>query len=445
MNLTTYEELFLKCIKEGLKSDPKPIEDLMELDEDGFFYLFEEGSRQSLLPVLYEGIRATVFQKNSVKGNEDLRSEKKDWRSEKENLHQESVDSFHKGSLEVGKEILQRISTVERKKTLGMYHLFAEMNRAIQALQESGFSVCVLKGPTVGVFYPMVEYRKSGDIDLWLKDVDAFGEEFERAAAVLEGLGYKKDEKMDSIYHVGFYNSKGLEIELHIALTGEFSNRHLNEVMKGYTESLRKKDFSTVNVLTYEYPTLAKEDLIFYNLLHMLHHFTTKGFGWKFICDWSMMFQKKRSSNEEVALFHLLEEAHLLDFSEAVSLLAVEYMGLKKENVAFLLSGEISKEVVLHLAKELFEAGELGQMDKNRMLRPERGHVFSLCKLFHIQMKKNYPKASKVCLLWIVLWPATLIRFIKNNHTIRKVSTKEVLKEALNRGKTTESLHLYRR
>ncbi|GEM_PF-1139421 len=425
MNLTKNEKLFLKCIREGLKEKPQPVEELFSLDRDGFFWLYEEGKRQSLLPVLYEGIRGSVTAVDSVT--------------------EKVKDSMEENSVKAAKEILQRISQKERSKTLGMYHLYAEMNRAVEALKKAGFSICVLKGPTVGAFYPMVEYRKSGDIDLWLKDVADFDENFERAAAVLNQLGYVKDEKMDSRYHRGFCNSEGLEIELHIALTGEFSNRHLNSVMKGYTESLREKEFATVKVLGYEYPTLTGEDLIFYNLLHMLHHFTTKGFGWKFICDWSMMFQKKRSSKEEVALFHLLEDSRLLDFAEAVSLLAVEYLGLEKENVGFLISGEISEDVVLNVAKELFVAGELGQNNKNRMLRPERAHVFALFKLFHQQMKKNYPKASKVFLFWIVLWPATLIRFIQNNHSIRKVSTKEVLKEALNRGKTTESLHLYRR
>lgn len=407
LSLTKNETLFLNCIREGLKDHPQVVEELLHLDRDGASYLFEEGKRQSLLPILYEGMQG----------------------SDSEEI----------------KEILYMISQYERPRTLGMYHLYAEMHRTVEALETAGFSVCVLKGPTVGAFYPMVEYRKSGDIDLWLRDVADFDENFERAAAVLYQLGYVKDEKMDSRYHVGFRNKKGLEVELHIALTGEFSNRHLNSVMKDYTKELRKKALFTVEVLTYQYPTLAGEDLIFYNLLHMLQHFTTKGFGWKFICDWSMMFQEKRSSKEEVALFHLLEESHLLDFAEAVSLLAVEYLGLNKENVSFLLSGEITEDVVLNLAKELFVAGELGQNNKNRMLRPERANVFALFHLFHLQMKKNYPKASKVFLLWIVLWPATLIRFIRNNHHIRKVSTKEVLKEALNRGKTTGSLHLYRR
>ncbi len=407
LSLTKNETLFLNCIREGLKDQPQVVEELRHLDRDGASYLFEEGKRQSLLPILYEGIQGSVSEET--------------------------------------KDILYMISQYERPRTLGMYYLYAEMNRTVEALKMAGFLVCVLKGPTVGAFYPMVEYRKSGDIDLWLKDVEEFDEHFDRAAAVLHQLGYVKDEKMDSRYHVGFRNEKGLEVELHIALTGEFSNRHLNSVMKDYTKELRKKALSTVEVLTYQYPTLAGEDLIFYNLLHMLQHFTTRGFGWKFICDWSMLFQEKRSSKEEVALFHLLEDSHLLDFAEAVSLLAVEYLGLNKENVSFLISGEITEDVVLNLAKELFVAGELGQNNKNRMLRPERANVFALFHLFHLQMKKNYPKASKVFLLWIVLWPATLIRFIQNNHSIRKVSTKEVLKEALSRGKTTESLHLYRR
>nr|MCR5544911.1 nucleotidyltransferase family protein [Lachnospiraceae bacterium] len=304
----------------------------------------------------------------------------------------------------------------------------------------------VLKGSTVGSFYPMPEYRKSGDIDLWLRDICTFDEEFEKAAAILERRGYQRDEKMDSRYHVGFVNSLGLEVELHIKLTGDFSNQNVNDRVEDFTKEVRQKTPGIVRVLdTYEFPSLEGADLIFYNLLHMLHHFTTKGFGWKFICDWAMMFQQEKSSDERIRLFSLLEQARLLDFAEAVSLLAVNYMGLDRTRVEFLISGQISENVILHMAEEIFEAGEFGTRDHTRMLRPESSSIFGLVKLFHLQMKKNYPMASKCFLLWIVLWPATLVKFMYNNKHVRNVSTLDVVKEAKKRGKTTESLNLYKR
>lgn len=420
MMMEENKRIFLKCIKEGLGESPSCVEELFGCGAEDFSCFFEEGKRQSLLSLLYRSVEATITAKDeAVPVSEE-------W--------EEMVEEF-----------LGRISREELPKTLGAYHLYAKMNEAVLTLENAGFLVCVLKGPTVGVFYEMPEYRKSGDIDLWLRDVDVFDERFEKAAAVLSGLGYQKDEKMDSLYHAGFVNNEGLEIELHIFLTGEFSNKNLNRMLENYTKELRKKPFGATEVLGYSFPTLEGEDLVFYNLLHMLHHFTTKGFGWKFICDWSMMFREKHPSVEENALFQLLEEARLLDFAEAVSLLAVNYMGLNKENVDFLISGEISDEVVSILADELFVAGELGTVDKNRMLRPEGANVFSMAKLFHLQMKKNYPKASKIFLFWIVLWPATMIRFIRNNHTIRKVSTKAVLKEAMRQGKKTKNFRLYQR
>ena len=95
------------------------------------------------------------------------------------------------------------------------------------------------------------------------------------------------------------------------------------------------------------------------------------------------------------------------------------------------------------LAKEVFSSGELGNADGARMLRSGDGSLWSLFLTFHSQMKKNYPDASKVLLIWPLLWAMTLARFIYNNKHIRKVSTKDVLKEARSRGKSTEGIKLF--
>ncbi len=411
VSLSNNQRVFLQLIKEGLKEYPGFVKEVKKADKTDFMYFYEEGKRQSLQAILYNGLEACAD-----KGIEDA------------------------------EQILKRISSEEVNRTLGTYHLYQETDRVVKALENAGLSVVVLKGSTVGSFYEMPEYRKSGDIDLWLKDVDSFNHRFNEAAAVLEDMGYQKDESMDSLYHVGFKNSLGLEVELHIKLTGEFSNKKLNSIVEEFTSSLRNKKIGIVRILDcYEFPSLEGADLIYYNLLHMLHHFTTKGFGWKFICDWAMMFKEDLPSETKIALFQLLENSKLLDFAEAVSLLAVNYLGLEKEKVEFLISGSISDEVIVHMAVDIFEAGEFGSDNKGSMLRPENANLFGMVKLFYQQVKKNYPRAYKVIPLWIVLWPATLFKFMYNNKHIRNVSTTDVLKNAKNRGKTTERLNLYKR
>ncbi len=409
-SLTYREKVFLKFIKEGLQETPQPI-DLGELSREDCVYLCEEGQRQSLQAVLYHGMEESAGDDESIL-----------W------------------------DVMDLISKEEIKKTLATYSLYKEMNGVVNLLEKEGFSVVVLKGPTVGAFYPMPEFRKSGDVDLWLLDVDAFDERFEGAAGLLEKRGYLRDKETDSIYHVGFCNHQGLEVELHIKPTGTFQNQNLNRVVEEFAASVREKPMERVEILNrYEFPTLSGADLLYYNLLHMLHHFTTKGFGWKFVCDWAMMLKEKQSRKVEQELYVLLEKSRLLDFAETISLLAVEYLGLDRKNVEFLISGEVTTQMVFHLARELFAAGELGREDKYRMLRPENASWISMAKLFHLQMKKNYPKASMFFVFWPALWLATFFRFSKNNRRLRGVSTIEVLKEAKHRGKMTESLILFKR
>ncbi len=405
--LTKEQTLFLKLIREGLQPSPSPLREVKEATRKELQYCFVESSRQSLRPILYNGLEASVSA----------------------------------GATEA-EEWLDLISADEVPRTMSAYKLYKECDHVIGELKKEGIPVVMLKGATLGALYEMPEYRKSGDIDLFLQEET----DVKRAAEVMQRLGYHQDEDSDCDYHVGFRIRRGPEVELHTKLTGEFPEKRLNQAVKRFTERMRKKAAGEVSVLGfYTFPTFQGADLIYYNLLHMLHHFTTKGFGWKFICDWSMMFKNGLKKEEQRVLYRRLEESRLLDFAEAVSLLSVKYLGLQKDHVEFLLSGEIPEGIIDQMAEELFDAGELGTGDQSRMLRAEDSSLAGMVKLFHTQMKRNFPGGSKVILLWPLLWLLTLVKFIYNNRFLRHVSTLDVIKSAGKRGGGKNRLKLYRR
>jgi hypothetical protein len=61
---------------------------------------------------------------------------------------------------------------------------------------------------------------------------------------------------------------------------------------------------------------------------------------------------------------------------------------------------------------------------------------------FHHQTQLNYPKACGIFLCWPVLWLLTLLKFLKNNRTVRHVSTRDLLKKAGERSELRKKMGL---
>ena len=93
--------------------------------------------------------------------------------------------------------------------------------------------------------------------------------------------------------------------------------------------------------------------------------------------------------------------------------------------------------------KEILEAEEFGGSDKNRMVMLEGTGLWAYVKEFHHQMHLNFPRAGKCFLLWPALWLITLVRFLRNNRTIRGTSAGEILREAHRRSDLIKKLKLF--
>jgi hypothetical protein len=64
---------------------------------------------------------------------------------------------------------------------------------------------------------------------------------------------------------------------------------------------------------------------------------------------------------------------------------------------------------------------------------------------FHHQMKLNFPKVSKIFLIWPILWIVTFVRFMVNNKKVRNVKLSAVVTKAGERGKLNRKLGLFSR
>ena len=92
---------------------------------------------------------------------------------------------------------------------------------------------------------------------------------------------------------------------------------------------------------------------------------------------------------------------------------------------------------------EIFEAEEFGRSSSDRMVTLRGTKLTDYIREFHHQMKLTYPKACKIIVLYPVLWVMTLCGFIHRNRTLRKVSGRQILKNAKKRGQLTEQMRLF--
>lgn len=324
------------------------------------------------------------------------------------------------------------------------YRLLMLDRYVINTLQEHGIDAILLKGCGTATWYPVPELRKSGDVDLLLKNE----EEALKALQILVENGFTEVKEQLSQHHVVCDSPDHIEIELHTALADPFdsekANQFLTECQKEYFA--HRRDVDTMGVT---FRLTADAYHAFYLLLHMLHHYLRAGFGIKLLCDWVVFWAKDLSDQEKQTFLRLVQGSGTLGFAQMMTKVCVRYLGMKEENMCFLfdVNGEskFGEKVDWpgELMSEIFEAEEFGRSSSDRMVTLRGTKLTDYIREFHHQMKLTYPKACKIIVLYPVLWVMTLCGFIHRNRTLRKVSGRQILKNAKKRGQLTEQMRLF--
>ena len=306
-------------------------------------------------------------------------------------------------------------------------------------LQKNGIRSLVLKGVATAAFYPTPELRKAGDVDLWIADLA----EFERAVELLKSEGFAVCGTQTALHHTELSNAEGIVVELHCSLAEPFeskkANRFLDEFQKEFGRHTQTDLSWGISVMR---PTDAYH--AFYLVLHMLQHFLRAGFGLKFLCDWVVFWNRDVSEREKETFLRLIKESGTERFVAVLTAACVRDLGLPAERVLFLQKcGYVPQEEITLFMEEVFAAGEFGHDGQHRMVAMRGTGIFAYVREFHHQMHLNYPNAGRVFLCWPVLWAATLIRFYHNNHALRGVRGRDVLKEAGKRSRLIRKMNLF--
>ncbi len=306
-------------------------------------------------------------------------------------------------------------------------------------LADNNVTSVVLKGASAARYYPSPFLRKSGDIDILAGD----GENFECARRLIKGYGYIEKAHQHSQHHAEFVSDEGITIELHRMLAEPFDNQDMNAYMKKLADDMltgRK----IAEIMGYQIPVCARAQEAYYLLVHMLQHFLRSGFGIKLLCDWVVFWNECDDEDVRRDFVKMASESGILGFASMVTAVCVEYLGLKKENTAFVAYQDCAKQDVRLFMKEILAAEEFGKSANDRMVVMRGNSPADYMREFHHQMQLNNPKHANRVIMWPYLWVKTLVVFVHNNRNLRRVSTLEVMKKAHARSRIVKNMHIFR-
>lgn len=429
------ERELLRLLKAALagNSDREKIRSSGQTDDINYEKLFAMAQAHQVLPLLYDVLETAAHEETGE--------------APETAAHEEAVNAPER--MGAWRAVWQQAA---RRTVSQNYHLLFTGKFLTGLLREADVPVALLKGTATSAYYPVPELRKSGDVDLYLlKEGD-----LPKARALFLAHGMTVKEEQHSLHHLVMQTAEGIVVELHTLIAEPFDNAAMNTYLEKCRE-LFAAHTEEKEIMGVTLPVLTGACHAYELLLHMLQHFLRAGFGLKLLCDW-VVFWKKGVSGEEQQLYErLITESGIKGFSDVVTAVCVEYLGLPEKNVSFMKSGpkEDTTEVpatgeqtagdTLQAAflRDVLDSEEFGKTSEDRMVAVRGSGFGAYTREFHHQMHLNFPRAGKYFLLWPLLWCMTLVRFLWNNRKIRRTSVKAVIKSAGERGELVKRLFLF--
>ena len=260
------------------------------------------------------------------------------------------------------------------------------MNDLAYKWKRQGCRVMVMKGQANGVFYSKPEHRNPGDIDCYLFENYARGNDIARQE------GANVDE---SWYKHSVINYKGETFENHQYFVhtrdgkrGKRLNQELVEQLKDKSEEIRVIPGTVVEMPPVQWTAM-------FLTYHACAHFISEGLRLKQILDWVMFLNVHQSDVNWEAFYAFCDRNHLRVFADAMNTIAVKYLGIKvkSENFGFKESPYADKIMHSTLYDEdyVYNSGKSGWANRLHLVK----------NMFHYRWKYEEIYQTSV---WQQLW-----------------------------------------
>lgn len=244
----------------------------------------------------------------------------------------------------------------------------------VQRYREGGFEPVLLKGQGLAQYYPKPLHRQPGDIDLYF---DKNNEQADRLAQSW-GNHFETDPK----HHTAYFYRK-IEIENHWEYVFFYSEKNT----QAWNNWMRNRALSGEETLLMgDSRILVPEPTVnaVYVLLHLLHHFLYVGVGFRQVCDWIQLLERRSAAIDRKAIAELLDVLPIGRVVAALSYVAVTYLGMSKEVCLVDVDTPEAKKYGEIMLRDILKMGNFGHdtavghsFKKGRLWRNLKAYVLA--------------------------------------------------------------------
>ena len=325
---------------------------------------------------------------------------------------------------------------------LNYYELEHFTRKTVSLLSQNQISCYLLKGLSLASYYPVPEYRKSGDVDLYINDSEAF----EKAKSLLISHGYVLQDEL-SDHHVTYRyifpkTGRRFLLELHYRVVGQYQYSPANKLVDSVfsPECLKA---STQTIHGYTYTVLPPTEYTFYMLHHMLKHYLYSGFGIRLLCDFTFYLKRHEKEINFRQIHEWCRESRISHLYEIILECCRKYLGLPDSiDARTQYNPHDCHDFIIQILKD----GDMGTDISQSLVGSgsyQKVNFVTYFKEGHIQMKVRFPKASHYPVLWPALWCITFICFIRNTYTVRNTTFHQTLHSFKKINQKTKLIHIF--
>ncbi|MBR3432308.1 MAG: nucleotidyltransferase family protein [Bacteroidaceae bacterium] len=258
----------------------------------------------------------------------------------------------------------------------------------VKYFHKNGFACQILKGCSVGRYYPNPLRRSSGDIDVWLDGSRKKIYDFARA--------FDKDGKLYGVnyHHIHFHLIDGVHIEAHIwpsYLSSPLRNCRLHKFCNSHRPTMEATT-----------PSLAFDRVFI--LLHCYRHICGHGVGLRQIMDYYYILKQGFTEEEGRDAIYWIKQLGMGRFAAGLMWVLKVYFGLEEQ---YLLMEPDEKEGRF-IIKEVMLTGNMGHSDTRNwgsLKSPLSRFFLNLRRDFYLV--KHYPHEAiwqPLFSIWLYLW-----------------------------------------
>ena len=329
-----------------------------------------------------------------------------------------------------------------RSMMLNYYQIDQFTRHTVSLLRDNGIDCILLKGISLASCYPVPEYRKLGDLDLYISRKS----DVSKAQKLLEADGYIVENELSDhhlTYHYTFPKTgRRFLLELHYRVVGMYQYDRTNQIVdQVYSSENLVPVPQTINDFTYF--VLPPSEYVFYMIHHMLKHYLYSGFGIRLLCDFTFYLQKHADEIDFHKIHTWCRDSRISHLYEIVLETCRIYLGLPQHiDSETHYDPQDCKEFLIRI----LEDGDMGTDVSSELVGSTSYQKVNLVTYFkegHVQMKVRFPRASRCPVLWPFLWSVTFLCFVRNTYKVRNTTLRQTLQNFRKSNQKTKLIRIF--